>query len=430
MATKQNVSFQDPATYFAPDLVVERQQVERRQALIDVLREQGLQPIDGGRGAISWTQGLAKMLGTWAAGRMQKKNDVRSVDINRRYADQMGTRFGMPARYSGAHAANPAPMPMQQAAPVQQQFDQAFSPDAMSAIQQGQPAPPMPEPQMPAPAPAQAAPPPTASPQPAAGQPGYAMSLSGDPSRDINDYFSNPDHYTEKMIDSHAPNDFARQLAQSGINPNSPLGQQLMQQQTAKMNYVAPINGRPGSAIRDPYNPSKVLGYDAPTIEGAFPVYGPDGMPTGYQQAPGATQAMAAAAGAKTAAQNANEPIAGYDANGNPVFGNKLAAAQGGNSNFRPGAPLGAVAAYDVQGKASAERYTAIAENAAGAPDRIYSLRQSPCIFQPMLCPARHRQQPRPAVRRGGSLSSRLAPPPTCCRTQGCRSRHSPRLAR
>ena len=55
MATKQNVSFGQPTAlmqYTAPDLIVEQQQIARRQALIDVLREQGLQPIDGGRGAI------------------------------------------------------------------------------------------------------------------------------------------------------------------------------------------------------------------------------------------------------------------------------------------------------------------------------------------------------------------------------------------
>ena len=384
MATKQNVSFGQPTAlmqYTAPDLIVEQQQIARRQALIDVLREQGLQPIDGGRGAISWTQGLAKLLGTWAAGSMQKKNDARSVMVNKGLSNAIAPQFGLPRVWGpdGSRVAtNPAPMPMQPqtAAAPQPSFDQAFSPDTAQALQQGQPLPPMPEQPMPASVPAQASPPPLASPQAAAGPQSYPMRSSGDPMTDIFNYSSNPEAYSEQKIKTDAPNDFARQLMQSGIDPRSPLGQQLMQQQTAKLNYVAPINGRPGSAIRDPYNPSKVLGYDAPTIEGAFPIYGPDGMPTGYQQAPGATQAMAAAAGAKTAAQNANEPIAGYDANGNPVFGNKLAAAQGGNSNFRPGAPLGAVAAYDVQGKAAAEKANAWAESAAGAPDRIFALRQ------------------------------------------------------
>ena len=248
MATKQEVGFGQPTAlmqYTAPDLIVEQQQIARRQALIDVLREQGLQPIDGGRGAISWTQGLAKVLGTWAAGRMQKKNDARSVMVSKGLSNAIAPQFGLPQIWGpdgNRIAANPAPIPMQPQsappppAPPQPSFDQAFSPDTALALQQGQPLPPMPEQPMPASAPAQASPPPFASPQAAAGPQNYPMRSSGDPMTDLYNYSSNPTAYSEQKIKTDAPNDFARQLAQSGIDPRSPLGQQLMQQQTAKLN--------------------------------------------------------------------------------------------------------------------------------------------------------------------------------------------------
>lgn len=385
MATKQDVSFGNPTAIIAPDLAVAQEQLARKQQLIDALKSQGLQPIDGGRGGISWTQGLAKLLGTYAATRMQKANDAQSVALNRQYADRMGSLFGMQPRFASADPSQPAPQAAPMAAPApdasqQSAFNQAFSPDAMSAIQGGQTPPPV----QPASAPPQAAPspqPPMAAGQPMpaqqSAQPGYAMSLSGNPQQDMMDYFMNPGAYSEAMIKNHSPVAPAQmmQQAQAALARGDTASASAILGQMNKDQYIAPINVRQGGAVLDPITRKPI--FENPQLPpGASVTWDANGRPTQVSMVPGAETAIAGAAGAKTAGENRYEPIAGYDAAGNPVFGNKLDAANGGSSNFRPNAPLGAPAAADVQGKASAEIYQRINDNAAGAPDRIFALHQ------------------------------------------------------
>ena len=216
----------------------------------------------------------------------------------------------------------------------------------MAAIQSGQTPPPVEQPQQP----------PQQAPQQQGYQPG-PMSLTGNPQQDMAMYAMNPQEYTKSVIAAHAPVDFAKLLQQAGIDPLSPLGRQIMQSQLAKQNYIAPINGRPGSTIRDPNDPSRILGYDAPSINGAFPTYGANGMPTGYQQAPGAVQAQAAmegaTAGAKAAAQAPYELVTVIDPNTGASFqqpkstitggaGAPAGAPSGGGLNGYYGAPSGA----------------------------------------------------------------------------------------
>lgn len=185
--------------------------------------------------------------------------------------------------------------------PMRPQADPlAPMPDPNAGGQPPQMAPQQPPP-MQAPMPQQEAPPQEAPQQAQRGP----WSLSGDPRQDMSAYMMNPEEYGKAVIASHAPTDIAKMMMQAGIDPSSALGHQIMQAQIAKQNYIAPINGRPGATIRDPSDPTKVLGYDAPSINGAFPVYGPDGMPSGYQQAPGASQAMGAVAAAEAGGKGA-----------------------------------------------------------------------------------------------------------------------------
>lgn len=377
------VNFFSPQALIAPDLAVEQQQIERQRALADALRAQSLENDVPRQGAVSWTQGVAKLAQALSANKLQKRADQRQMAINQAYASQVGNLFGgVPAKggdpASGGGDASNGPSPS---------FNAAFTPQAMQAVQNGQPAPPVQEP----------------APEPQTYQPG-PLSLSGNPGQDMALYAQDPQEYVKQVIATHAaaqmPTDFTKLLVQSGIDPNSPLGRTLMQSQIAKQNYVAPVNGRPGSTIRDPFNPSQILGYDAPTINGTFPTYGANGMPTGYQLAPGAAEAAAtmeaATSGAKAAAQapydliTVVDPATGaqYQVPKSSITGGAVPAGGGLNGYYGRGAsagggaPLtnqsglgpGASEAAKTSGGASATAFNDAIQRGTNAPNALRTL--------------------------------------------------------
>jgi hypothetical protein len=362
----------------APDIAVQQQQLAREQALADALRRQSLEPADAGGGRVSWTQGLAKLAQAYTARTNQKDIDAKQIDVARQQAAALRGMFGAGG---GPAAGNPAAAPAASADPstavVAPGGQPGFGQDMANALKEyGGVAPPpaSPQPQT------AAGTPPGAAPSPGGGSGSVGpWSLSGNPDQDMASYMMNPEEYGKAVIGAQAPTDYVKSLRQAGIDPNSPLGRQLQQANIAKQNYVAPINGRPGSTLRDPYDPSKVVGFDAPNIEGSVPTYGADGMPSGYKQLPGATQAIAAAAGAKTAGSNANEPIAGFDAAGNPTYSNKLDAAHGGAGSpggFKPGQTPGQEQFLSQLGTDSAKFFTDLQTRAQTANQQIYALKQ------------------------------------------------------
>ena len=159
MTTSQNVSFVGPSPQQlllqGPDLLIQQQQLERKQNLIDALRQQSLQQIDGGRGNISWTQGLAKLANAWAAGSMQKKNDALAKGVYQAMRDRQNTMFGLgpngqrPPTQQPYTQSAPAPAASMPAPPTQTDptFSQAFDAPTQQALMNNQPLPPMPAPQ-------------------------------------------------------------------------------------------------------------------------------------------------------------------------------------------------------------------------------------------------------------------------------------------
>ena len=103
----------------------------------------------------------------------------------------------------------------------------------------------------------------------------------------------------EQIMSANAPTDFSKALTQAGIDPQSSQGQMLMQRQAQKMNYVAPIEARPGATTRDPFNPAKVLAYNPVLPEGVNPTFDDKGFVSGVGQIPGVQDAIAAQAKAK-----------------------------------------------------------------------------------------------------------------------------------
>lgn len=147
--------------------------------------------------------------------------------------------------------------------------------------------------------------------------------------------FKNGEHIGDWINDRAKPTDFAKQLIQSGIAQGSPLFNQLMQANVAKSNYVAPVNARPGSIMRDPFNPQKILAFNPHVPDGGMPQFDENGNVTGITPLAGAAEVTQAMSRAGAAGKAAVKPITGY-VDGKPVFSNELDAATGGGNANAP----------------------------------------------------------------------------------------------
>lgn len=132
--------------------------------------------------------------------------------------------------------------------------------------------------------------------------------------------FNDGKNIGEWMFKNNAPTDFAKQLQQSGIDPSSPIGRQIMQQQVQKLNYIAPVNARPGSIIRDPLDPSKVLAYNPHVPDGGMPQFDARGNVIGIQALPGAAEVTQGMTRASTLGKTEGTLGQGVDATGAPAY--------------------------------------------------------------------------------------------------------------
>lgn len=150
--------------------------------------------------------------------------------------------------------------------------------------------------------------------------------------------FKNGEHIGEWVNDRSKPTDFTKLLQQAGIDPNSTLGRQIMQQQVAKLNNIPLVAGRAGAPM---YKPDGTIAAMAPVIpKNAVPTI-ENGRVTGVTPLPGAAGVEQTNAYADQAGKNQAEPLAAFDASGKPVFVSKLDAAIGG-----PGRPTNGAARY------------------------------------------------------------------------------------
>jgi hypothetical protein len=121
-------------------------------------------------------------------------------------------------------------------------------------------------------------------------------------------------------LEYNKPTDFQKLLSASGVDPSSPLGRQLIQSNIAKQNYVAPVNARPGSIIRDPMDPSKVLAFNPHVPEGSTPQFDANGNVVAYQPLGNAEQALAMPERARKTGANQVTPSIVYGPDGTPRF--------------------------------------------------------------------------------------------------------------
>lgn len=148
--------------------------------------------------------------------------------------------------------------------------------------------------------------------------------------------FNNGQKMGEWINDRSKPTDFTKLLEQSGIDPNSTLGRQIMQQQVAKQNNIPLVAGRAGAPMYD--SQGNIVSMAPMIPKNAVPqIVG--GKVVGVSPLQGAANVEQVNAYAERAGANQAEPIAGYDKEGNPVYTNKLSAAGGAQPQPMPGQP-------------------------------------------------------------------------------------------
>jgi hypothetical protein len=128
-----------------------------------------------------------------------------------------------------------------------------------------------------------------------------------------------PAELAKAVTSYNSPTDFSKMLMAAGIDPNSPIGRSMIQGNLAKQNYVAPVNARPGSILRDPFDPSKVVAFNPHVPEGTMPRFDANGNVIEYQPIGNAEAAIGLGERAKTFGKAQATPSVVY-VNGKPQF--------------------------------------------------------------------------------------------------------------
>jgi hypothetical protein len=381
----------NPSVLVAPDYQTEMLEAQRRLDLANALRQQALTDTPGNGGAVSWTQGLARLAAALSSSANARSGYKEMKGANQAYAAGLRSMFGGAPSPAQQQAAPPAPDPqagVPQPAPVQPQApapaDTPSGPVAPGLgasrfpVQSGvDPLAPQPDVNTNQPyytgspsAPPQAAPqPPSAPPSnvsfaPMGGAtPSGPFNLTGDPNRDMAMYVMNPDEYSKAVVANSAkiaaPTDpellvnHMRSAYLSGDMATAQADYQALQ----KLNYIAPAATRPGGWTQDPVTKVWTFHPQAP-IPGAVP--GPpdaDGNMT--WRVPAGTEAAVA--------ERAQSQAAGTSAGQAPYQFKEVYDAASGQMKLVPVSTLAGSTTPTGGGNASPGRYT---PGAGGSPAR------------------------------------------------------------
>ena len=332
----------------APDIATQQMQLARQQQLADMLRQQALQPSGATQMVSGWAvknsplQGIAKIAEALGGSYMTNKNDAQQLSLAKEYQGRLAQILGGGAPGAPPSAAPSAPPDPTSAALAQGAAAQPNQSDATGAmVNQGGVGPtnnnaalltamqaqPTPQPQTP---PAQPAAPgaPQFGNQPAGTTPFNIGNLIR--GQAIEQLGGNNAGSAYWQNTAPAPTDATKMALAAGLDPAAANAGALQ-----KANYMAPVNVRSGSMILDPRT-NMPISYNPKLPEGAMPITNATGQVTGAQAVPGAMPLIQAAAQSEAAGQAAVKPVTGYDASGNPVFTNALAASQGGAPGAQP----------------------------------------------------------------------------------------------
>lgn len=131
------------------------------------------------------------------------------------------------------------------------------------------------------------------------------------------------------------PTDITKMGVQGGMTPDQI--QAANAAGVAKANYIAPLNARPGSILRNPLT-MQPMAFNPNMPAGTSPMFDASGNVVGASLIPGVTGALSASAAAKTAGEGSVLPYSGVDAKGNPLpITNRTAAATQGSGAGVPG---------------------------------------------------------------------------------------------
>ena len=139
-----------------------------------------------------------------------------------------------------------------------------------------------------------------------------------------------PAELGKAIVAANSPTDLTKSMRQAGIDPNSPLGRQIAQQNIVKTINIPLVSGRAGAPMFDHLGNIVAM---APKIpDNAVPQI-VNGQVVGVNPLSGASDVLQANSYAESAGKAQATPMSAVDERGNPVFTNQLAAARGGSAS-------------------------------------------------------------------------------------------------
>lgn len=300
----------------APDLAAQQMQLSRQQKIADMLREQSMTPMGDTQTIGGWAiqksplEGLAKLAQALGANRSQSQTDEKQLSLSKALMGRMGDILG-------GGGSDPSASALTQGA-----AQQPSTPDASGEmVNQGGVGPTL----------------------------ANALRMDSAPK-------AAPNNFTMgNLLKGQVIGDLGGQAAGAaywdgfkpteGMKTDKYLGYSPQESRTTedakrfKEGYIAPVNARPGSILRDPKT-NMPIAYNPHIPDGAAPTFDASGNVTGMNPINGALPLIQANARALAAGKAEVTPQSGFDGNGNPVFTNQLSAATGG-AGASGGAPGG-----------------------------------------------------------------------------------------
>lgn len=295
----------------APDIAAQQVMLGRRQQMADLLRQQSMTPDQGqmiGSQYIapSWSQGLAKMAQALMASKSQDSIDAQSLDLAKSYGDRIGAMFGGGA----TDASTEAPAALAQGAVQGDVGPTNSNAERMGAmLAQGS----------------------GAAPQ------GGGLTIKGmSPGQAKMSFMLDKGAYMGGYMKQFDPTEQTKMALAAGMDPRQANAAALF-----KNSYIAPVNARPGSILRDPRT-NMPMAYNPHIPEGAAPTFDASGNVVGMNPIAGASYAITAAEKAKAMGGAAATPTVAYGPTGTPQFSTK--AKDVGRADGNPPAGAGVVA--------------------------------------------------------------------------------------
>lgn len=282
----------------APDIATEQMQLARRQQLADLLKQQALAPSGNTEVIGGWAvkksplEGISKIAQALMAGKSQDAIDARNLELAKALQGRMGDILGAGAPSAGTAALG-------QGAAAQPSVPGADG----EAVNQGGVGPTV----------ANAA---RMDAMPPAAPNNFNMGnlLKGQVISDLGGQAAG-----SAFWDQFKPTELEKADRYLGINASQTRETELAKR--VKEGYIAPVNARPGSILRDPRT-NMPIAYNPHVPDGATPLFDGAGNVVGMKPIEGASDAISAAKKAETIGVAQATPTVAFNGT-QPVFSTK-----------------------------------------------------------------------------------------------------------